>query len=98
MIRFVFLVSVAVNISPAHAETYTYRCKAGGQALLLKIDDKRSELVWRGKIYKIKVEDSCAKFGWRAERTGESFDFCTATQGVAGFEERGSSVQCDQER
>lgn len=52
-------------------------------------------LIWNGKTYTFAVEESGARFGWRAERKGEAFNFCTATQGYADFEEVGKLIQCD---
>ena len=57
----------------------------------------RNQLTWLGKTHKIKVQDSCAKYRWRAERKGEAFDFCTAIKGYAEFKEV-SLIQCDQSR
>ena len=82
----------------AHADTYTYVCKTKGKSSALKVDEARHELTWRRKTYKITEleaggeKGSCPRFGWRAERQGEAFDFCTATQGAADFEENGAQI------
>lgn len=104
--------------SDASAESYTYSCKAcifpgnagacdvgEGKAYLLKIDDARNTLDWRGKSYSIVLaqmddeDGGCAKYGWRAKGNGVSFKFCTATKGYGaievGAEER---VQCQLKR
>ncbi|KIU28812.1 hypothetical protein SR39_25115 [Methylobacterium radiotolerans] len=98
MRRFIIVVTLAVLAVPAHADTFSYNCRVNGKSLKVKIDDTKNTLTWRGNVYKIKPEESCAKFGWRAERKGEAFNFCTATQGYADFQEGGKTIQCDQDR
>lgn len=81
----ILALTAALVANPAYADVFSYRCTNKGKSYLLKVDDARNELTFRGKTYKINVQESCAKFGWRAERLGESIDFCTATQGIADF-------------
>ena len=98
MIRILIIAIAVFSTSQAEADKYSYTCRQNGKSLSVKIDDVKNTLVWKGKTYAIKVEESCAKFGWHAERKGESFDFCTATQGYADFNEGDKLVQCDQDR
>ncbi len=98
MTRTLIVAVAMIFASQAWSETYSYDCRLNGKSLKVKIDDVKNTLIWKGKIYKIRVEESCAKFGWHAERKGESFDFCTATKGYADFEEGGKTIQCDQDR
>ena len=79
----------------ALADTYTYVCTDHGKSYPLKVDEKKNTIEWKGSIYNIKPQEGCAKFGWRAERDGASFDFCTATQGYAEFEQSGTRIQCN---
>jgi hypothetical protein len=79
-------------------DTYNYICKDQGQSWSLKVDAERNVLEWRNMVYRIKETENCAKFGWRAQRDGISFDFCTATQGYADFQLNGRTVQCDLKR
>ena len=80
----------------AQSAPFTYLCQAGGRPNVLTVDETGNKLVWQGKTFKIKTTEVCGKYGWHAERQGESFDFCTATQGYADFEENGSRIQCEQ--
>lgn len=98
MRRFVIVAVLAALAAPSHAETFSYNCRVNGKSLKVKINDAKNTLTWRGNIYTIKPEESCAKFGWRAERKGEAFNFCTATQGYADFQEGDKLIQCDQDR
>lgn len=93
----VFVLAALPTVS-ARAETYNYICKDQGRAFPLKVDDTRKILDWRGTTYRIKETEDCAKFGWRAEKDGGSFDFCTATQGYADFRQNGATVQCSLRR
>lgn len=86
------------SVASSHAEVFKYTCKVDGKSLHLGVDDGRSVLVWRGKTYRIRVQENCAKYGWHAEGNGTAFDFCTATQGYADFEENGAQIQCGQDR
>lgn len=85
-------------INPAHAATFDYVCTDHGKPYGLKVDDTQNTLAWRGKVYKIRTQPECAKFGWRAKKDGVSFDFCTATKGYADFEQNGTRIQCDLKR
>lgn len=98
MRRFIIAVTLALLSGPTHAATYSYDCRVNGKSLKVKIDDIKRTLTWRGNVYKIREEESCAKFGWHAERPGQFFDFCTATQGYADFQEGNKTIQCDQDR
>lgn len=98
MKRFMIVAALALVAIPARADKFSYNCRVNGKKLKVKIDDVKNTLIWRGNVYKIKTEGSCAKFGWRVERPGEAFNFCTATQGYADFQEGDKLVQCDQDR
>lgn len=89
---------LATLITSAHADTYNYICKDHGKSLPLKVDDTQNILEWKGATYKIKENEECAKYGWRAEKDGASFDFCTATQGYADFQQNGINIQCNLKR
>lgn len=97
MKRIIISALVAISTISVHAETYNYVCKDHGKSLPLKVDDTQNTLEWKGTTYKIKETD-CAKFGWRAEKDGASFDFCTATKGYAGIEQNGIEIPCDLKR
>lgn len=88
--------ALAFLLGSAHADTYTYDCKVRGKLYTLKVDDESNELSWRGKTYRIRVQENCAKYGWKAQRPGETFDFCTSTKGYADFRQNGALVRCDQ--
>jgi len=98
MKRIIITTLVVLSTTSALADTYNYLCKDHGKSFLLKVDDTKNILEWRGTIYKIKENEDCAKFGWRAEKDGASFDFCTATQGYADFEQSGTRIQCNLKR
>ncbi|MGU3658491.1 hypothetical protein [Methylobacterium fujisawaense] len=98
MNRFIIAAVSTLSVWPAQAATFSYTCRVDGKSLKVKIDDAKMTLLWRGNVYRIREEESCAKYGWHAERKGEAFDFCTATQGYADFHEGGRLVQCDQDR
>jgi len=97
-IRCLIVITAAIFINSAHAEIYNYVCTDHGRAYPLKVDDKNNILTWKGEIYRIKIQEECAKFGWHAKKDGVSFDFCTATQGYADFEQNGTRIQCDLKR
>ena len=90
-LMFAFLSATAV-----HAEIYNYSCKVAGKTYPLRVDDKTNILEWRGKKYSITVSSwdddgddaACAKYGWVVKGNGESFKFCTATQGVGDLEDK----------
>lgn len=94
------LVAAIMMISPipVQSDVYKYTCRVDGKSLAVRIDDARKTLRWRNKTYAITVQEDCAKFGWRATRPGEAFDFCTATQGYADFQQGDRLIQCDQDR
>jgi hypothetical protein len=96
--RIIISTLIAISTTSAHADTYNYVCKEHGRSVPLRVDDTRNILEWRGTIYKIKETEDCGKFGWRAEKDGASFDFCTATQGYADFEQSGTRIQCNLKR
>lgn len=98
MKRFIIVAALTMSALPAQADTFSYTCRVDGKSLKVKIDDTKDTLTWKGQTYRIKVEESCAKYGWRAERKGQAFNFCTATQGYADFQDGGKLVQCDQDR
>lgn len=98
MTRFIFRTLVVLSAYPAEAATISYKCRADGRVLELKIDDTKNTLAWKGNIYKVIEAEECAKFGWRAERNGGGFNFCTATQGYADFQENGKLIRCNQNR
>ncbi|WP_398467080.1 hypothetical protein [Tardiphaga sp.] len=85
----------ALVSSSACAETYNYICKKSGQTSQLKVDDTKNILQWKGETYRLRETEDCAKYGWRAEKHGITFDFCTATQGYADFRKNGETVQCN---
>ncbi|MCA1379350.1 hypothetical protein I6F34_00750 [Bradyrhizobium sp. BRP05] len=91
------LIILALGLTPAQASTYLYACKDQGKTSQLKVDDTQNTLTWKGTTYKITTTD-CGKAGWHAEKDGVSFDFCTATKGVADFELNGRTVMCDMKR
>lgn len=98
MKRIIICAFVAISATSAHADTYNYLCKHQGKPFELKVDDTRNILEWRGTTYRIKETEDCAKFGWRAEKDGASFDFCTATQGYADFQQNGTTIRCHLKR
>lgn len=98
MTRLVLATALALLTYRVEAATLNYACRVDGKLLVIKVDDAKNTLVWRGKTYRIQIEESCARFGWRAERNGEVFNFCAATQGYADFREGGRLIQCDQRR
>lgn len=91
------LIALAVGVNQAQASTFNYACKDRGKTHQLKVDDTQNTLIWKGTVYKITTTD-CGRAGWRAEKDGVSFDFCTATKGVADFELNGTTITCDLKR
>jgi hypothetical protein len=76
--------ALLVVAGAAQADTYMYICMDHGKAYPLKVDDKKNTLIWQGNTYKLKLQETCAKYGWHAEKgtpAGEPFDFCTSTKG-----------------
>lgn len=94
------LISVLATLvsSSACAETHNYVCKENGQTSQLKVDDTKNILQWKGETYRLRETEDCAKYGWRAEKDGITFDFCTATQGYADFQYRRKTVLCNLQR
>jgi Bacterial SH3 domain len=76
-------------------ETYNYSCKANGKTYPLQVDETKMSLTWRGKQYGLNVTDVCGKYGWHAEGNGTSFDFCTATKGVASMTDKDGNELAD---
>jgi hypothetical protein len=81
----------------AHAEpSFTYACEIivdlRYETHLVKIDEQKKTLKWRGKTYQITQTPDCAKYGWHVTGSGTSFNFCTATKGVASFDGQPKSV------
>jgi len=93
----ILLIALVLGCSQAHASTFNYACKDRGKTHPLKVDDSANTLTWKGTVYKI-TETDCGKAGWRAEKDGVSFDFCTATKGIADFELNGAMITCDMKR
>ena len=83
----------------AGAEIYDYSCKLNGKTYPLRVETNANSLEWRGSKYRISDANTndvvCARAGWHVEWNGMVFDFCTATQGYADFEEDGVKVQCE---
>lgn len=99
--RILLAIAAASFVSSAQADTYTYVCRDHEGRYPLKLDDSKMSLSWKGVSYRIKAYEpgeTCAKFGWRAEKNGVSFDFCTATQGYARIERKGKSIGIDCEQ
>jgi hypothetical protein len=92
------VITTALFINSAHADTYNYACTDRGKSYPLKVDDTQNSLTWKGNIYKIKPQEDCGKMGWLAEKDGTSFEFCTATKGYADFEQNGRRIQCNLKR
>jgi hypothetical protein len=95
------LIFASLSTTVVYAETYNYSCKVDGKTYPLRVDETKMSLEWRGKRYSLTVQPDCAKYGWHAEGNGTSFDFCTATQGYAGFEntrDGNEEVQCNLKR
>ncbi|QUS38028.1 hypothetical protein RPMA_03510 [Tardiphaga alba] len=98
MKRFLIGAFAALVSSSASADTYNYICKENGQTSQLKVDDTKNILQWKDETYRLRATEDCAKYGWRAEKDGIAFDFCTATQGYADFQYRSKTVQCNLQR
>jgi hypothetical protein len=106
-ILMVTVCAITTMTSVAQAEILTYFCKVKAKIHPIKVDDKKKTLEWLGKKYTIRVSNpnepnGCAKSGWHVgpQRVdGTSFNFCTATQGVAGIEyDDGKITDCDKRR
>jgi hypothetical protein len=71
-----------------------------GKTYPLRVDDNKKVLEWRGKKYSLTEQPNCAKYGWHAEGSGTSFDFCTATQGYGAIEDKDgdTKVRCNLKR
>jgi hypothetical protein len=94
--RRLIVITTALFINSAHADTFTYVCTDHGKSYPLKVDDKLNTLTWKGSVYKIKRQEDCAKYGWHAEKDDASFNFCTATKGGGGIERNdGTVIQCN---
>lgn len=98
MKRIIVISLVVLSTTSAHAYTYNYVCKEHGKSYPLKVDDAKNTLEWKGIIYKIKEKEDCGRAGWHAENGSASFDFCTATQGVADIDQNGTDIPCDLKR
>jgi hypothetical protein len=72
---------------------YNYSCKVNGKTYPLRVDDGKNVLEWRGKKYSITVKEDCGRYGWHAVGNETSFDFCTATKGEAGIEDKDGNDQ-----
>jgi hypothetical protein len=106
MTKFAFAIGFAMlsTTVAASAETYNYSCKVDGRSYLLRVDDVKNTLEWRGNKYGITNANTpdnivCAKAGWHVEGNGTAFDFCAATQGYADIERDGIvEVECNLRR
>ena len=92
---------LAFSATSATADIFTYSCKVQGKTFPLKIDSARRTFIWKGKTFNTTEllageQQDCPRFGWRVKGQGETFDFCTATQGMADFKQNGLSAECDQ--
>lgn len=91
-----FAVVTALTATAARAETDTYACEIivdlRYETHLAKIDEQKHTFQWRGKTYQITSNPDCAKYGWHVSGHGTSFNFCTATKGVASFDGQPKSV------
>jgi hypothetical protein len=87
--------AIAFTATQVHAETYTYACEIivdlRFETHLVKIDERKKTLKWRGKTYQITF-NGCGRYGWHVTGNGTSFDFCTATKGGASFNDQPKSV------
>lgn len=107
-------VLTCISATVVHAETYNYSCKVcifptiastgydgcdvDEKTYLLRVDDNKNVLEWRGKKYGLTIASAdkpngCAKYGWHAEGNGTSFTFCTATQGYGAVEDKDGNVR-----
>lgn len=101
--RTLFIAASMLLATSAVASTYSYTCVDQGRSYALEVDDTKNTLLWKGRMFKLTPHEPgevCAKFGWHVQGNGIAFDFCTATQGYAGFERDGESmgIECDQTR
>lgn len=73
--------AILFSAAPAHADSFSYACKAKGKSSIVKINTANHPFKWGGKIYQIEdaPEAECPRIGWKVSGNGESFDFCTAT-------------------
>jgi hypothetical protein len=94
------LIFASLSISAVYAEIFNYACKADGKTYPLRVDDNKNVLEWRGKKYSLTIQANCAKAGWHAKGNGTSFDFCAATQGYAGIEDKNGNelAECCERR
>jgi hypothetical protein len=96
--RCLIAITMALFVNSAQADTYNYVCADQGKSYPLQVDDKRNILTWKGAAYNISRQFNCGKYGWHAGNDYASFDFCTATQGYADFEQDGRRIECNLER
>ncbi len=103
------LIFASLSTAVVYAETYNYSCKVcvfptiaidgydgcevDGKTYPLRVDDNKNVLEWRGKKYSLTEQPNCGKYGWHAEGSGTSFDFCTATQGYGAIEDKDGNVK-----
>jgi hypothetical protein len=97
MTRTLFLAAfIALATSAARAEPYVYACEIvvdlRYETHLATVDEDRHTFRWRGKTYRLSKQPECAKYGWRVTSNGTAFDFCTATKGVASFDNQPKSI------
>ena len=96
LLRAVLVVAGAITATETRAEAFTYACEIvvdlRFETHLAKIDEQKHTFQWRGKTYHLSSQPGCAKYGWHVTGNGTSFDFCTATKGVASFQGQPKSI------
>jgi hypothetical protein len=93
---FATVAALIMATTPALARyDFTYLCQVDGKTYPLQVDENKHVLKWMENKYHIVIQPDCAKYGWHAEGYGMSFDFCTATQGGAGFDIANASPRND---
>lgn len=92
------VITTALFINSAHADTYNYVCTDHGKVLPPESRRQTEYPYMERKHLQNQKAVGLREIWWRAEREGASFDFCTATQGYADFEQNGRRIQCSLKR
>jgi hypothetical protein len=67
-------------------------CDPDKNSYPLRVDATKNILEWRGKKYSLTVAENCGQFGWDAKGNGNSFKFCTGTQGYGAIRDENGKI------
>jgi len=104
------LATAVALVGPAHAKTYTYKCRVGHKLYPVTVTTPNEgdcstpdsvcnlsggTITWRGVTYRnVKGTQEECKAQFTATRNGVNVELCTATQGAADLTVNGDRFEC----